>query len=76
MGDPNRHDHSNLPIVIIGGRRNESRGIQHYRFEDRVLLSTVHASLLAGLGIEMSESLEGKGLIAPIVDLHQQRQNA
>jgi len=76
MGDPNYHDHSNLPIVIIGGRRNESRGIQHYRFEDRVSLSTVHASLLAGLGIEMGESLEGKGLIAPIVDLHQQRQNA
>jgi hypothetical protein len=36
-------------------------------------LSSVHSSLLAGVGIEADAGFSGKTLIGPIVDLHQRR---
>ena len=73
MGDPHRHDHDQLPLVLVGGRRKNERSIQHLQFEDRIPLSSVHASLLAGVGVKADAGFSGKTLIGPIVDLHQRR---
>lgn len=73
MGDPHRHDHNQLPLVLVGGRRKRGRGVQHLRFQDRMRLSLVHSSLLAGVGVEADAGFAGESLIEPIVDLHQRR---
>ena len=73
MGAPHRHDHNHLPLVLVGGRRKRDRAIQHLRFNDRVPLSSVHSSLLAGIGVEADTGFSGATLIEPIVDLHQRR---
>ena len=73
MGDPHRHDHNQLPLVLVGGRRKRDRAIQHLRFDDRLPLSSVHSSLLAGIGVEIDAGFAEETLIEPIVDLHQRR---
>ena len=34
MGDPDAHDHSNLPIVVAGGAAGKMRGGRHIRYEN------------------------------------------
>ncbi len=75
MGDPHRHDHDQLPLVLVGGQRKKERSIQHLQFEDRTPLSSVHSSLLAGVGVkaDAAAGFSEENLIEPIVDLQQQR---
>ncbi len=34
MGDPDRHDHSDLPILVAGGAAGKHRGGKHVRFKE------------------------------------------
>ncbi|MEE3202061.1 MAG: DUF1552 domain-containing protein [Acidobacteriota bacterium] len=69
MGDPHRHDHNHLPIVLAGGRWRGGRGIQHLRFADKKSLLSVHSSLLAGVGRQVIAGRGEDTVLEPVADL-------
>ncbi len=63
MGNPNLHDHLNLPIVVAGGAAGKMRGGRHVRFEQPVPLANLHLTLLDRVGIQMEQFADSNGRI-------------
>jgi hypothetical protein len=70
MGDPNVHDHTNLPIIVAGGAAGKMRGGRHIRFEKTTPLANLHLTLLDKVGVKLDSfaDSDGKvdGLFAPL----------
>jgi Protein of unknown function (DUF1552). len=70
MGNPNVHDHVNLPILVGGGKVHGMKGGRHIRFEQPAPLANLHLTLLdkAGVRIEHFADSTGKvdGLFEPL----------
>ena len=62
MGNPNIHDHTNLPVVLAGG----GLGGQHLRYADPVPLANVHLSLLKRMGVQQDKFGDSTGVISQI----------
>lgn len=70
MGNPNVHDHVNLPIIVAGGAAGGMKGGRHLRYDQPTPLANLHLTLLdkAGVRIEKFADSTGKvdGLFAPL----------
>ena len=53
MGDPDKHDHSNLPVVVAGGAAGKMRGGRHIRYENPEPLANLHLTLLNKVGVPL-----------------------
>jgi hypothetical protein len=61
MGNPNVHDHTNLPIVVAGGAAGSMRGGRHLRFREATPLANLHLTLLNKLGVPLDEFADSDG---------------
>lgn len=61
MGNPNVHDHTNLPILVAGGAAGRMRGGRHIRFENPTPLANLHLTLLNKVGIESKSFADSQG---------------
>jgi len=52
MGNSNRHDHSELPLALLGGACGKLAGNRHVRCPERTPLANLHLALLNKVGIE------------------------
>ena len=68
MGDPNSHDHSNLPIIVAGGAAGNLRGGRHIRFKDTTPLSNLHLTLLNKVGVPLETFADSTGTIDQLFD--------
>ena len=70
IGNPNVHDHSNLPILVAGGAAGRLKGGRHLRHDRPVPLANLHLTLLdkAGVHIDRFADSTGKvdGLFEPL----------
>lgn len=53
MGDPDAHDHTDLPIIVAGGAAGNMQGGRHIRYDKHTPMANLHLSLLNKVGIEM-----------------------
>ena len=53
MGDPDAHDHTDLPILVAGGAAGNMRGGRHLKYDKGTPLANLHLTLLNKAGIEM-----------------------
>ena len=63
MGNPNVHDHTNLPILVAGGAASGVRGGQHIRYAEPTPLSNLHLTLLDKVGIHLESFQDSKGKV-------------
>ena len=63
MGDPNLHDHTNLPILVAGGAAGKMRGGRHIRYEKAEPLASLHLTLLDKVGVELESFADSNGKI-------------
>jgi hypothetical protein len=63
MGNPDVHDHSNLPIVLAGGRGSRLRGGHHIRFPERTPLANLHLTLLEKVGVRLDRFVDSTGTV-------------
>ncbi len=68
MGDPDAHDHSNLPIVVAGGAAGKHRGGRHIEFSHPTPLSNLHLTLLNKVGVPMESFADSTGTIEHLFD--------
>ena len=68
MGDPDAHDHSNLPIVVAGGAAGKMKGGRHVRFRDSTPLSNLHLTLLNKIGVPLEAFSDSTGTVDELFD--------
>ncbi len=63
MGNPNVHDHTNLPIIVAGGANAGVKGNRHLRSEKTVPLANLHLTLLDKAGVKLEKFGDSSGII-------------
>ena len=61
MGNPNVHDHINLPIIVAGGAAGNMRGGRHIRYKDATPLANLHLTLLDKVGARLDSFADSNG---------------
>ncbi|MFT5303245.1 MAG: hypothetical protein ACI87E_000964 [Mariniblastus sp.] len=68
MGDPDAHDHANLPIVVAGGAAGNMQGGRHLRFKEPTPLSNLHLTLLNKVGVPLESFSDSTGTVDELFD--------
>ena len=68
MGNPNVHDHTNLPILVGGGAATGLKGGQHLRFSEVTPLANLHLTLLDRVGVDLERFADSNGLMANLFE--------
>ncbi len=63
MGNPNVHDHTNLPVIVAGGASAGAKGGRHLRSEKTVPLANLHLTLLDKAGVKLEKFGDSSGVI-------------
>jgi hypothetical protein len=70
MGNPDVHDHVNLPILVAGGGAGKLKGGRHIRYSEPTPLANLHLTLLDKVGVRLDSFADSKGkvneLLAPL----------
>ena len=63
MGNPNLHDHTNLPILVAGGAAGRMRGGRHIRYATPTPLANLHLTLLDKVGVRLDSFADSQGKV-------------
>jgi hypothetical protein len=69
MGNPNVHDHVNLPILVAGGGTSGVKGGRHIKYGDPTPLANLHLTLLERAGVRMDAFADSKGKVDELLSL-------
>jgi len=69
MGNPNVHDHNNLPIIVAGGAAGRMRGGRHIRFAQPKPLASLHLTLLDKVGCRLDSFADSRGKIDELFEI-------
>jgi hypothetical protein len=64
MGNPDVHDHVNLPILVAGG----GVGGRHIRYKEPTPLANLHLTLLDKAGVRVEKFADSRGKIAELLE--------
>ena len=68
MGNPNVHDHANLPIIVAGGAAGKHRGGRHLQHTQPKPLANLHLTLLNKVGIKLESFADSEGTMDEIFE--------
>jgi hypothetical protein len=63
MGNPNVHDHVNLPIIVAGGAAGNMQGGRHIRHKEPTPLANLHLTLLDKVGVRLDSFADSDGKV-------------
>ena len=63
MGNPDVHDHLNLPILVAGGAAGNLTGGRHIKYDEPVPLANLHLTLLDKVGVRLPSFGDSTGRI-------------
>ena len=69
MGNPNVHDHVNLPILVAGGGAGRVKGSRHIKYVEPRPLADLHLTLLEKVGVRMDAFADSQGIIEELLSL-------
>ena len=69
MGDPNIHDHINLPTIVAGGAGGRFKGGRHIKYAEPTPLANLHLTLLDRVGVRMDAFADSKGKLDELLSL-------
>ena len=61
MGNPDVHDHSNLPIIVAGGRGAGHEGGRHVSYAEQTPLANLHLTLMDYMGVGLDNFVDSTG---------------
>lgn len=68
IGNPNVHDHTNLPIMVAGGATGGMKGNRHIRYDKPTPLANLHLTLLDKVGVKIDSFGDSTGKIPGLFD--------
>jgi hypothetical protein len=69
MGNPNIHDHVNLPIIVAGGGAGRVKGGRQIKYAEPTPLANLHLTLLERVGVRMDAFADSKGKVDELLSL-------
>jgi hypothetical protein len=69
MGNPNVHDHVNLPIIVAGGGAGRLKGGRHIKYAEPTPLANLHLTLLERVGVRLDAFADSKGKVDELLSL-------
>jgi hypothetical protein len=69
MGNPNIHDHVNLPIIVAGGAAGRVKGGLHIKYAEPTPLANLHLTLLERVGVRMDAFADSQGKVDELLSL-------
>jgi hypothetical protein len=63
IGNPNIHDHTNLPILVAGGGTVGMKGGRHIKYDKPTPLANLHLTLLDRVGVHLDSFADSKGKV-------------
>ncbi len=66
IGNPNIHDHTNLPIIVAGGAAGVMKGGRHLWTDNVTPLANLHLTLLESVGVHLDTFADSTGLYQPL----------
>jgi hypothetical protein len=69
MGNPNAHDHTNLPILVAGGGGGKLKGGRHVRYAEPTPLANLHLTLLEKAGVRMDSFADSQGKVEELLSI-------
>ncbi len=63
IGNPNVHDHTNLPVLVAGGAAVGMKGGRHLSYKEPVPLANLHLTLLDKVGVKIDSFADSNGKI-------------
>jgi len=63
IGNPNVHDHSNLPILVAGGSAAGMKGGRQIKFAKPTPLANLHLTLLDKVGVHLDKFADSNGKV-------------
>lgn len=68
IGNPNIHDHTNLPILVAGGAATGLKGNRHLRYAQPTPLANLHLTLLDRVGVRLDRFADSQGKVGEIFE--------
>ena len=69
MGNPDVHNHVNLPIVVVGGGAGKLKGGRHIKYAEPTPLANLHLTLLDKVGIHLDSFADSRGRVDELLSL-------
>jgi hypothetical protein len=69
IGNPNIHDHTNLPTIVAGGAAGGMKGNRHIRYEKPTPLANLHLTLLDKVGVRLDSFADSNGKLDELFPL-------
>ena len=63
MGNPNIHNHVDLPIVVAGGAAGKVKGGRHIKYSEPAPLANLHVTMLDAVGVRLDTFQDSTGKI-------------
>src|SRR5438093_2707406 len=68
IGNPNVHDHTNLPILVAGGAASGMKGGRHLKYPKPTPLANLHLTLLNKVGVHLDKFADSKGKLTELFE--------
>ena len=68
IGNPNVHNHTNLPVIVAGGASAGMKGNRHIQYDNPVPLANLHLTLLDKAGVKIDKFGDSNGKIDTLFD--------
>ena len=68
MGNPNVHDHVNLPILVAGGGGGKVKGGRHIKYSEATPMANLHLTLLDSVGVHLDSFADSTGKLDTLSD--------
>lgn len=68
MGNPNVHNHVNLPIIVAGGAAGKMKGGRHIKYAEPVPLANLHLTLLDKMGVRLDSFADSRGKVDELIE--------
>ena len=68
MGNPDVHNHSNLPIVVARGGGDPTLGGRHIKYEQQTPLANLHLALLDDVGVHLDSFIDSTGRAGDVIE--------
>jgi hypothetical protein len=69
MGNPDVHDHVNLPILVAGGGAGQLKGARHIKYAETTPLANLHLTLLDKVGVHQDSFADSRGRVDEMLSL-------
>ena len=68
MGNPDVHDHRNLPIIVARGGGDKKWGGRHVKYDELTPLANLHLALLDDVGVHLDRFVDSTGHATEVME--------